>query len=113
MCGLSGSGNDHFEASVRSRFGELDGLVGCLVGRQHTDFGFDTEVVENLGGLLHDGPVRARSHDDCDFVTHVRDGNRATMSMVKGLLVDITPLRSSRAIAISGQAGLCPALART
>ena len=77
MCSLACPGDDDFEPAIGGFLGELDGLVGCLVCRQHPDFGLDTEVIENLGGLLHNGSVRTRSHDDGNFVTHGPDGNRA------------------------------------
>src|SRR5690606_7879248 len=64
MGSLAGSGDDHSESAVGGAGGEFEGLIGCLVSRQHSHLVLDPEPVEHRGRFLHHRTVRPGAHDD-------------------------------------------------
>src|SRR6185369_1653265 len=64
MCGSAGTGDDDLDAP----FACLTRVLRCACGRAvrggDVDLVFDTELLESLGGFIHDFEVAVATHDD-------------------------------------------------
>lgn len=63
-------GDDDLDAPLAGIFGKLFYGLGRAVGRECVDFKWNVEVIEQLGGLLHNGEVGRAAHDDAYDWSH-------------------------------------------